>query len=95
MECKSIDLSFKLSLACKGDVNYYKSVDNPIPTRGNREHPDNFWKQQSRGGVPTKTCSKNMQQIYWKIPMHISCMFSEHLFVATPLNGTPLSSPFK
>ena len=25
-----------------GNVNYYKSVHQPIPTRGNREHPGNF-----------------------------------------------------
>ena len=25
-----------------GNVNYYKSVHHPIPTRGIREHPDNF-----------------------------------------------------
>ena len=28
----SIDLSFKLSLTYGGNVNYYKSVHNPIPT---------------------------------------------------------------
>ena len=32
MEWVSIDLSSKLSLKCGGNVNYYKSVDNPIPT---------------------------------------------------------------
>ena len=26
------DLSFKLSLTCGGNVNYYKSVHHPIPT---------------------------------------------------------------
>ena len=39
---KSIDLSYKLSLTCGGNVSYYKSVHHPIPTRGNREHPGNF-----------------------------------------------------
>ena len=32
LERVSIDLSSKLSLKCGGNVNYYKSVDNPIPT---------------------------------------------------------------
>ena len=41
-EWKSIDLSYELSLTCGGNVNYYKSVHHPIPTRGNREHPGNF-----------------------------------------------------
>ena len=27
---------------CGGNVNYYKSVHQPIPTRENREHPGNF-----------------------------------------------------
>ena len=31
-----------LSLTCGGNVNYYKSVHHPIPTRENREHPGNF-----------------------------------------------------
>ena len=39
---KSIYLSYKLPLTCGGNVNYYKSVHHPIPTRGNREHPGNF-----------------------------------------------------
>ena len=37
----SIDLFSKLFLTCGGNVNYYKSVHHPIPTRGNREHPRN------------------------------------------------------
>ena len=37
-----IDLSCKLSFACGGNVNYYKSVHHRIPIRGNREHPGNF-----------------------------------------------------
>ena len=32
LECKSIDLSSKLSLSCWGNVNYYESVHHPIPT---------------------------------------------------------------
>ena len=32
LECKSIDLSSKLSLSCGGNVNYYESVHHPIPT---------------------------------------------------------------
>ena len=39
---KSIDLSHELSLTCGGNVNYYKSVHEPIPTHENREHPSNF-----------------------------------------------------
>ena len=42
LEWKSIDLSHELSLTCGGNVNYYKSVHQPIPTRENREHPGNF-----------------------------------------------------
>ena len=41
-EWKSIDLSYELSLTCGVNVNYYKSVHQPIPTRENREHPGNF-----------------------------------------------------
>ena len=32
LEWKSIDLSYELSLTCRGNVNYYKSVHHPIPT---------------------------------------------------------------
>ena len=42
LEWKSIDLSYKLSLTCGCNVNYYKSIHHPIPTCGNREHPGNF-----------------------------------------------------
>ena len=42
LEWKNIDLSYELSLTCGGNVNYYKSVHHPIPTRENREHPGNF-----------------------------------------------------
>ena len=43
-------------------------------------------------GVPRKRCSENMQQIYRRTPMPsvlllICCIFSEHLFVRTPLGG--------
>ena len=31
-----------LSLTCGGNVNDYKSVHQPIPTRENWEHPGNF-----------------------------------------------------
>ena len=41
-EWKIIDISFELSLTCGVNVNYYKSVHHPIPTRENREHPGNF-----------------------------------------------------
>ena len=42
LEWKSIDLSHELSLTCRDNVNYYKSVHQPISTRENREHPGNF-----------------------------------------------------
>ena len=42
LEWTIIDLSSKLSLTCRGNFNYYKSVHHPIPTRGNKEHPRNF-----------------------------------------------------
>ena len=32
MEWTGINLSSKLSLTCEGNVNYYKSLDHPIPT---------------------------------------------------------------
>ena len=32
MEWTIIDLSLKLPLTCRGNVNYYKSVHHPIPT---------------------------------------------------------------
>ena len=34
--------SYELYLSCRGNVNHYKSVHQPIPTRENREHPGNF-----------------------------------------------------
>ena len=45
LERKSIDLhgiSLCSLTTCGGNVNYYKSVHQPIPTRENREHPGNF-----------------------------------------------------
>ena len=42
LERKSIDLSYKLSLTCRDNVNYYKSVHHLIPTRENKEHLGNF-----------------------------------------------------
>ena len=42
---KSIVLSYKLYISYMGggsNVNYYKSVQHPIPTRGNIEHPGDF-----------------------------------------------------
>ena len=41
-EWKSIDLFYELPLTCGVNVNYYKSVHHPIPTRENREHLGNF-----------------------------------------------------
>ena len=37
-----IDLSYEQSLECWDNVNYYKSVHHPVPTRENKEHPGNF-----------------------------------------------------
>ena len=34
--------SYQLYLTCGGNVNYYKKVHHPIPTRENRVHPGNF-----------------------------------------------------
>ena len=48
LEWKSIDLSHELSLTCGGNVNYYKSVHQPIPTRENKEHPGNFQSESIR-----------------------------------------------
>ena len=42
LEWTSVDLSSELSPTCEGNVNYYKNVHHPIPTRGNREYPGNF-----------------------------------------------------
>ena len=42
LEWNSIDLSYKVSLTCGGSVKYYESVNHPILTGGNREHPGNF-----------------------------------------------------
>ena len=42
LEWKSIDLCLELFVIFWVNVNYYKSVHLPIPTRENREHPGNF-----------------------------------------------------
>ena len=42
LEWKSIDLSSKVPLTCGGNLNYFKSVHQFIPTRGNREHSGIF-----------------------------------------------------
>ena len=41
MEWTITDLSPKLPLTCRGNVNYYKSVHHPITTCDNREHSGN------------------------------------------------------
>ena len=38
----SLDLSHELSLTCGGNVNYHKSVHQPIPTGENRGNSGNF-----------------------------------------------------
>ena len=59
--------------------------------------------KQPPGGVPRKKCSENMQQIYrgttmpkcdfnkshfgMDVLLQICCIFSEHLFLRTPLDG--------
>ena len=42
LEWKIIDLSYEQSLTYECNVNHYKSVHHPIPTRENRGHLDNF-----------------------------------------------------
>ena len=42
LEWNGIDLSYKVSLTCGGNAKYYESVNHPILTGGNREHPGNF-----------------------------------------------------
>ena len=42
LEWNSLDLSYKVSLTCGGNAKYYESVNHPILTGGNREHPGNF-----------------------------------------------------
>ena len=42
---ENIVLSYKLYISYMGggsNVNFYKSVQHPIPTRGNIEHRDDF-----------------------------------------------------
>ena len=41
-EWKNIALSYKLSLICGSNDDYFKIVCHPIPTRKNKEHLDNF-----------------------------------------------------
>ena len=42
LEWKIIDLNPMNSLTCGGNVNCYKSVHHPVPTRENRGHAGNF-----------------------------------------------------
>ena len=42
LKCKNITLPYELSLTRKDNVNYFKIVHHPIPTRENRKHPGNF-----------------------------------------------------
>ena len=51
LERKSIDLhgiSQCLLTTCGVNVNYYKTVHQPIPTRENKEHPGNFQSESIR-----------------------------------------------
>ena len=41
-EWERIDLSYELSLTYGVNIEYYKSVHHPLPTRENREYPRNF-----------------------------------------------------
>ena len=56
LEWKSIDLSHELSLTCGGNVNYYKSVYQPIPTHENSEHPGNFQSESVRSAFNELLC---------------------------------------
>ena len=60
----------------------------------------NYTQKQPSRGVPRKSCSKNMQQIYRScfatllkshfrmvVLLQICCIFSERLFLKTPLGG--------
>ena len=40
-----------ISLTCGGNVNYYKSVYQPIPTHESREHPGNFQNESVRSAL--------------------------------------------
>ena len=42
LKCKNITLPYELSLTREDNVNYFKIVHHPIPTRKNRKHPGNF-----------------------------------------------------
>ena len=42
LEWKSIDVFYELSLTCGVNVNCYKSIHHPIPTRKNRRYTGNF-----------------------------------------------------
>ena len=42
LKLENMDFSSKLSFAYEGNVNYYKSVHNLIPTCRNREHLSSF-----------------------------------------------------
>ena len=64
LEWKSIALSYKLSLTCGGNVNYYKSVHHPIPTRGNMEHPGNF--QNKSVSSPFNWLSRGEEGLFLK-----------------------------
>ena len=59
LERKSIDLhgiSQCLLSTCGGNVNYYKSVHQPIPTRENREHPGNLQSESVSSDFNEKPC---------------------------------------
>ena len=53
LERKSIDLhgiSLCSLTTCGGNVNYYKSVHQPIPTPENMENPSNFQSESVSSG---------------------------------------------
>ena len=39
--------SHEVSLTCWDNVNYYRGVHHPIPTRENREHPGSNFQNRS------------------------------------------------
>ena len=57
LEWKSIDLS----LTCGGNVNYYESIHQPIPTRENRKNHCNF--QNFQFSIFNKFCFQSSSAI--------------------------------
>ena len=84
LEWKSIDLSSKVSLTCGGNANYYKSIHHPIPTRGSREHPDNF---------QNKSISSRFNWVSWYILFLAKLKGRERPFLEDARRGITLRLP--